>query len=129
MATRSNHRVQKRAKVGGKLDRPLDGHAEPGPFADLLQHHRRAAGLTQEELAERAHLSVRGSSNLERDVRRLPQRGTVTLLIAALALEGPERAAFEVAAIKHAYRCVLVAQVLWSCARRAPSALPAGAIV
>src|SRR6516165_1910554 len=67
-------------------------------FAELLQRYRRAAGLTQDELAERAHLSVRGISNLERGVRRLPQRGTLTLLIEALRLEGAERAAFEAAA-------------------------------
>jgi transcriptional regulator with XRE-family HTH domain len=68
----------------------------PTTFADLLQHYRRAAGLTQEELAERAHLSVRGISSLERGVRRL--RGTVTLLIEALGLAGAERTAFEAAA-------------------------------
>jgi non-specific serine/threonine protein kinase len=70
----------------------------PPTFADLLQHYRRAAGLTQEALAERAHLSARGISNLERGVRRLPQRGTLTLLIEALGLAGAERAAFEAAA-------------------------------
>jgi transcriptional regulator with XRE-family HTH domain len=70
----------------------------PATFADLLQRYRRAVGLTQEELAERAHLSVRGVSNLERGVRRLPQRGTVTLLIEALGLAEAERAAFEAAA-------------------------------
>src|SRR5579862_2481051 len=70
----------------------------PATFADMLQRYRRAAGLTQEELAERARLSVRGISNLERGVRRLPQRGTVTLLIEALGLEAAERAAFEAAA-------------------------------
>jgi non-specific serine/threonine protein kinase len=70
----------------------------PATFAQLLQRHRRAAGLTQEELAERAHLSVRGISNLERGVRRLPQRSTLTLLIEALALPEAQRAEFEAAA-------------------------------
>ena len=72
--------------------------AQPASFADLLQRYRRAAGLTQEELAERAHLSVRGISNLERGVRRLPQRGTITLLAEALALSATDRADFEAAA-------------------------------
>ncbi len=72
--------------------------AQPAGFADLLQRYRRAAGLTQEELAERAHLSVRGISNLERGVRRLPQRGTVVLLADALGLQAAERGAFEGAA-------------------------------
>ncbi len=71
--------------------------AQPAGFADLLQRYRRAAGLTQEELAERAHLSVRGISNLERGVRRFPQRGTVVLLADALGLQGAEREAFEAA--------------------------------
>src|SRR6185437_4545934 len=70
----------------------------PETLAKLLQRYRRAAGLTQEELAERAHLSVRGISNLERGVRRQPQRSTVTLLAEALGLEGTERAALLAAA-------------------------------
>src|SRR5579871_3864591 len=70
----------------------------PTTVAHLLQRYRRAAGLTQEELAERAHLSVQGISNLERGVRRHPQRGTVTLLIEALSLKEAERAEFEAAA-------------------------------
>ena len=75
----------------------MDVRAQPSSFADLLQRYRRAVGLTQEELAERAHLSVRGISNLERGVRRLPQRGTVILLADALGLHAAERAAFEAA--------------------------------
>jgi transcriptional regulator with XRE-family HTH domain len=76
----------------------MDTRTLPATFAELLQRYRRAAGMTQEELAERAHLSVRGISNLERGVRRLPQRGTVTLLIGALGLAEAERGAFEAAA-------------------------------
>ena len=70
----------------------------PTSFGDLLQRHRRAAGLTQEELAERARLSVRGISNLERGVRRFPQRGTMLLLTEALGLQGAERDTFAAAA-------------------------------
>jgi transcriptional regulator with XRE-family HTH domain len=43
-----------------------------GPFAVLLQQYRQAAGLSQEELAERAGLSARGIADLERGVRRSP---------------------------------------------------------
>ena len=70
---------------------------QPDTFADLLQRYRRALGLTQEQLAERAHLSERGISNLERGVRRFPQRGTVILLADALGLQAAERRAFEAA--------------------------------
>jgi transcriptional regulator with XRE-family HTH domain len=40
--------------------------AGPGPFAVLLRQYRAAAGLSQDELAERAGLSRRGISDLER---------------------------------------------------------------
>jgi predicted ATPase/DNA-binding XRE family transcriptional regulator len=54
-------------------------------FGDLLRRLRREAGLTQEELAERAGLSVRGISDLERGINQWPYRATVQRLIEALA--------------------------------------------
>ncbi|HZU13920.1 MAG TPA: tetratricopeptide repeat protein [Chloroflexota bacterium] len=60
-------------------------------FGDLLRHFRRRAGLTQEELAERATLSVRAISDLERGAKQGPHRTTVELLASALALSGEER--------------------------------------
>jgi transcriptional regulator with XRE-family HTH domain len=68
------------------------------PFGLLLRRHRAAAGLTQQELAERAHLSADAVSALERGVNRRPHQDTLALLAAALALAGAERAAFELAA-------------------------------
>jgi transcriptional regulator with XRE-family HTH domain len=59
-------------------------------FAHLLREQRLSQGCTQEELAERAGLSVRGLRYLEQGVRR-PQRDTVQRLIGALAL-GPSDA-------------------------------------
>jgi transcriptional regulator with XRE-family HTH domain len=44
------------------------------------------AGLTQEEVAQRAGLSARAIGDLERGLVRRPQRKTVELLIRALAL-------------------------------------------
>jgi non-specific serine/threonine protein kinase len=64
-------------------------------FGLLLRRLRQAAGLTQEALAERAHLSERAINDLERGARRLPRRDTVHLLVDALALAGPERTRFE----------------------------------
>ena len=57
---------------------------EPAPFGALLRRHRRAAGLSQEELAQRARLSARGISDLERGLRRTPHRDTVEMLAEAL---------------------------------------------
>jgi predicted ATPase/DNA-binding XRE family transcriptional regulator len=68
------------------------------PFGDLLRRHRLNTGLSQEELAERAGLSARGISALERGVRHTPQRESVLRLAEALALAGEERATFESAA-------------------------------
>jgi len=69
----------------------------PSSFASLLRRTRQASGLTQEELAERARLSCRAVSDLERGVKR-PRRDTVTLLAEALTLAGEARAVFDLAA-------------------------------
>jgi len=61
-------------------------------FGGLLKHYRVVAGLTQEELAERAGLSARGISDLERGVNRAPRPVTVTLLARAMRLAPHERA-------------------------------------
>ena len=50
-----------------------------------LRHQRKAARLTQEELAERAGLSVRAVSDLERDARR-PYPRSLRLIASALGL-------------------------------------------
>jgi predicted ATPase/class 3 adenylate cyclase/DNA-binding XRE family transcriptional regulator len=68
------------------------------PFGDLLRQLRKAAGLTQAELAERAGLSERGLNDLERGARLTPRRDTIALLADALGLTGEQRAAFVAAA-------------------------------
>jgi predicted ATPase len=67
----------------------------PGPptFARLLRRHRLAAGLSQEELAERAGLSARGVSDIERGLRLAPRPETVRMLADALGLGDAERSA------------------------------------
>jgi tetratricopeptide (TPR) repeat protein/transcriptional regulator with XRE-family HTH domain len=62
-------------------------------FGEALRRHRVAAGLTQEELAECAGLSVRGLSYLEKDGRQ-PYRDTVRRLADALGLDESARVAF-----------------------------------
>jgi tetratricopeptide (TPR) repeat protein/transcriptional regulator with XRE-family HTH domain len=69
-------------------------------FGDLLRRHRLAAGLTQEDLAAQAGLSVRGLSDLERGARLAPRRETVQLLAEALQLSAAERTRLEAAARK-----------------------------
>jgi tetratricopeptide (TPR) repeat protein/transcriptional regulator with XRE-family HTH domain len=69
-------------------------------FGDLLRRYRLAAGLTQEELAAQAGLSVRGLSDLERGARLAPRRETVQLLAEALHLSAAERTRLEAAARK-----------------------------
>jgi predicted ATPase/transcriptional regulator with XRE-family HTH domain len=67
-------------------------------FGDLLRSYRRAAGLTQDELAERSGLSARGISDLERGARGRPHRDTVQMLADALHLGDAERASLIAAA-------------------------------
>jgi transcriptional regulator with XRE-family HTH domain len=61
-------------------------------FGDLLRRYRLAAGLTQEELAEKAQVSPRAISDLERGLRSCPWRETIHLLAEALTLAPAERA-------------------------------------
>src|ERR671936_1593932 len=68
---------------------------ERRPFGALLRAYRVAAGLSQEELAERAHLSQRTISDLERGVTTAPYRDTVAQLADALELVASDRAALE----------------------------------
>ena len=77
------------------------GSDQPQPFGALLRRYRREAGLTQEELAERARLSKRGISDLERGARRLPRSDTVDLLAGALSLDATQRAELA-SAVRHA---------------------------
>jgi len=68
---------------------------EPSEFRTLLRQYRLHAGLTQEALAERAVLSTRVVSDIERGVIKAPQHDTVTRLVKALKLPTQERAVLE----------------------------------
>ena len=82
---------------------PTLASGSPHPrFGDLLRRVRVARGLTQERLAERIGLSVRGISDLERGVRNVPYREKILRLIEGLELPGDEQA------------------LLWFVAQRAP---------
>ena len=72
--------------------------SQPPTFGQLLKRYRTSAGLTQETLAERAGLSARGISDMERGLRRAPYHDTVNRLTQALQLADAERRQFETAA-------------------------------
>jgi predicted ATPase/transcriptional regulator with XRE-family HTH domain len=61
-------------------------------FGELLRQYRAAAGLSQEELAERAGLSARGIADLERGARTAPYPRTARKLADSLNLTESERA-------------------------------------
>lgn len=67
-------------------------------FGTQLRRARRALGLTQQEVAERAGVSTRAISDLERGASHSPHADTVALLAEALGLQGPDGVAFVAAA-------------------------------
>jgi predicted ATPase/tetratricopeptide (TPR) repeat protein/DNA-binding XRE family transcriptional regulator len=72
--------------------------ADDRSFGALLREFRLAARLSQEALAERAGMSARGISDLERGIHRAPYQQTVNLLLEALELDREQRALMAAAA-------------------------------
>src|SRR5215813_10940824 len=73
--------------------------AERSPtFAEQLRDLRRASGLSQEALAERAGMSVRALRKLESGATQTPRRDTIDLLASALGLDATAQTAFAQAA-------------------------------
>jgi predicted ATPase/transcriptional regulator with XRE-family HTH domain len=64
-------------------------------FGALLRQARRAAGLTQKQLAERSGVSEREISDQERGLRRSARNDTVQALAPVLRLTGAELERFE----------------------------------
>ncbi|MFI9379969.1 AAA family ATPase [Kutzneria sp. NPDC052558] len=67
-------------------------------FGRILRAYRREGGFTQQQLADRAMLSVRAVRDLELGNARQPRVGTVRLLADGLQLRGQRRSTFEAAA-------------------------------
>ncbi|MBD5656373.1 MAG: helix-turn-helix domain-containing protein, partial [Candidatus Eremiobacteraeota bacterium] len=86
-----------RSRVQGGEQR---GGGDRPAFGALLRHYRVAAGLAQETLAERARISVQAISALERGLRKIPQRQTLTAILGALELDDDGRRRMESAAIR-----------------------------
>jgi DNA-binding XRE family transcriptional regulator len=63
-------------------------------FGETVRAHRRRLGLTQDELAHRAGLSVRGLAKIEAGRVAEPRPSTVRLLADALGLAGTDRDRF-----------------------------------
>ncbi|MGW1838052.1 helix-turn-helix domain-containing protein [Streptomyces sp. NPDC002067] len=86
--------IRERA-VGGQRKRPVpapsEGPRETVSFAELLKSYRGRSGLTQQQLADFATLSVRAIRDLESGRVRRPRRESVGLLADALRLGDPER--------------------------------------
>jgi hypothetical protein len=56
-------------------------HAQPTPFGEALRHYREAAGLTQEELAERARTSARAVTDRVRCVQGVDHPGMLASVL------------------------------------------------
>ena len=97
-------------------------------FGAHLRALRRAAGLTQEELAERAGLTANGVSALERGARTRPYPHTVRSLADALGVASDERHRFMAAATRatNGHGSVVDATVIP--AQRLPAPPPAAAL-
>jgi len=68
-------------------------------LGDMVRAGRRRISVSQQELAERAGLSVRSIGNIENGRIATPRASTVRLLADALELAGPVREAFFAAAV------------------------------
>ena len=66
----------------------MDSGAAPGDFAVILRRLRESRSLTQEELAERAGVSARLISDLERGAILRPRRDTIQMLADGLRRGG-----------------------------------------
>src|SRR5712691_5989978 len=75
-------------------DRSQTMAVEDSALGSLLRRRRASAGLTQEDLAERAGISIRTVSDIERGLRSRIYPVTAERLASALGLEGQDRSQF-----------------------------------
>src|SRR5579864_3652997 len=79
--------------VSSRRSRGTLATVEPSAFGQRVRELRRAADMTQQELAERAGMSLRGLQDLELGTRRVPHPDTARRLVDALGLSEPQRGA------------------------------------
>jgi transcriptional regulator with XRE-family HTH domain len=63
-------------------------------FGEVVRAHRERLGITQEEVAARAGISIRGLRKIELGQVATPRQGTIRLLAEVFELEGVDRAWF-----------------------------------
>jgi predicted ATPase/tetratricopeptide (TPR) repeat protein/DNA-binding XRE family transcriptional regulator len=80
--------------------------ADDNSFGALLREFRLTAGLSQEALAERAGMSARGVSDLERGIHRAPYQQTLNVLLDALGLDREQRSLMAAAARRPAKKAL-----------------------
>ena len=78
-----------------RVETSADAGAPPLSFGELLKKHRLAAGISQEQLAERALLSAKTIGALEQGVRQKPYPHTIANLARALGLSESARIELE----------------------------------
>jgi DNA-binding SARP family transcriptional activator/DNA-binding XRE family transcriptional regulator len=72
-----------------------------GRFGELLRTHRRHAGLTQRDLADRTGLSTGAIRDLEQGRTRSPKSDSIDAIAAALALNGRDASSLHTFAKAH----------------------------
>jgi predicted ATPase/transcriptional regulator with XRE-family HTH domain len=78
--------------LGTEFEMAEDGvMSSPTPLAALIRNRRVSAGLTQEDLAEKAGISVRTISDIERGLRRSVYRDTAERLADAFDVGDAEK--------------------------------------
>jgi len=100
----------------------VDGAAEQ--FGDKLRTMRERAGLTQQELAERANLTPHAVSSLERGTRTRPYPHTVRSLADALQVSEEERQAL-ISSVPRRIPAQVVREAAPPAAKPPPSAVAA----
>ncbi|ONI75806.1 hypothetical protein BWI15_08290 [Kribbella sp. ALI-6-A] len=90
-------------------DPPRNRHVQgpAGRFGEVLRSHRRSAGMTQRELADRAGLSAAAIRDLEQGRTKSPKPESIQVIAAALALTPADAQLLHAAAEGH--RSVTVA--------------------
>ena len=92
----------------------------PSRVGELVRQHRIAAALSQEALAERAGLSARAVSDLERGIHQVPRLESLRLLADALGLDTAGRTELLAAAHPQSTGLKIQERARW----QAPTSLP-----